>query len=194
MPAPLDINLIPQTEVVKQEEGHLVRVSTIVSIVLLVIVLGVGGVVWFNFSQVDSQNKVLLNQLADLRSKIMAQSDVEINARTLDKKYAVLTNVLNSRVYYSLLLREIKVRKPGNLTLTDLEVKGGTAHISGEADTYISISSFVNNLLNDSFVGGNPKLQKLFTAVSLNSVELSETNGRVKFFIVVSFDTSLLKP
>jgi Tfp pilus assembly protein PilN len=194
MTAPSDINLIPQTEVAQQTETHAIKLSTIISLILLVIVIGVSGVLFYIYSNLKTQNTALNDQINSLRTRINSQSAIEINARNLDKKYSTLVNIFDKRIYYSMLLTELKARKPQNLDIDGMEIKDGTVIISGKSDTYIAVSDFVNNLLNTNFSDGNPKLQKLFTSVVLNTVELSETDGRVEFLVVVSFDATFLKP
>ncbi len=194
MDIPLDINLIPQAEVQKQEEVRVTKFSTIITIFILFVTVGVTGYFLYTFSQLDTQNKGLSEQVTNLYAKINSQAKVEINARNLDKKYNSLTSIMDSRSYYSMLLTETKARKPDNLEIQGMDVKGGMATVTGKADTYIAISSFINNLLDKKFTTGNPKLQNLFTSVALNSVELASEDGRVKFLIVVNFDTTLLRP
>lgn len=188
-----DINLIPQTEVVEQQKTKAVKTSTVVSIVFLVIVALVSVYLFIVTGGIKKQISAADSSIAYLRGSINNLSLVEISARNLDKKFKVLNTLFSQRPKYSALLEEFNVRKPKEILIDSLDVKTGTMNVSGSADNYIAIAGFVNNLLNKNFDAGNSKLKEVFTAVSLNSVSLEKSTGKVRFFIVVNYSDSLLK-
>ena len=83
---------------------------------------------------------------------------------------------------------------PQTVVIEDFSITQGNAiNISGTAETYIAIAEFINALTNKEFVGGVTGLEKLFTSVSLNTVTTESNVSKIKFFIVVSFNGSLIK-
>lgn len=188
-----DINLIPQKEALEQKKTEAVKTSTIVLLVILLVVALVSAYYLVAINGIKKQIVGINSDVESLRGQITKLSQVEISARNLDKKYTVLKTLFAQRPKYSLLLEELKSRKPEELTIDSLDVKNGQTNVSGVADSYISIATFINNLVNKNFDRGNPNLKDLFTAVSLNSVSLEKATGQVKFFIVVSFDEAKLK-
>ena len=190
---PADINLIPQAEIKEQQKSKAVKGSTVFSIVLLFIVLLVGGYYYYITNDVKSQISSLESEIQVLRADITDFSDVEISARNLDKKYNVLKSLFSERLRYSLLLKELRNRKPTDLEIQSLDIKPASMNISGIADNYISIANFVNSLVTKDFEGGVEGLKGVFTSVSLNSVSLEGSTNKVKFFIVVEYDVSKLK-
>jgi len=189
-----DINLIPQTEVVEQKKTEAVKTSTVVSIVVLVLSITIGAYFLIMTSGINNQISGVNKDITALRGQITALSQVEISARNLDRKYGVLKTLFSGRSQYSLLLQEIKSRQPSDqLSIESLDVKLGQASIAGNAENYVAIASFINNIVNKNFEGGNPKLKELFTTVTLNSVSLDKATNQVKYFILVSFDESKLK-
>lgn len=188
-----DINLIPETEAYEQQRSKLVKVSTIIAIVFLVVISIVSGVLFYTTNNLNNQIKSLDVDIQNLRSEIKLMSDIEISARNLYKKYTVLQSLLNERIRYSSLVIEVRRRQPEALLVQDMDVKNGKMNISGVTNDYVSISNFVNNLLDKNFSEGNPDLKEVFTAVALNSVSLEGSTNKVKFFIVVDFDSGKLK-
>jgi Tfp pilus assembly protein PilN len=139
------------------------------------------------------QIKELDSKVEAARQRIIAKSDVEITVRNLDKKYSALKNIFSNSEKYSLLVAELKARKPSTLELTNVELKLGSISINGTAANYVSIAEYINSLLNKKFVGGTKGLEEVFTSVSLNSVNMENSKNSIAFFIVVDFDPSKLK-
>ncbi len=188
-----DINLIPQTEVVEQRKTKAVKSSTILSILILIVALGVSAFFFFTLSDLNSKIKQTDADIELLRGKIKTMSNLEVSARNLDKKYSALSMLFSGRSKYSLLLREMEARKPSDVTINNFDVKPGQVSISGFSGSYISVSTFVNNFLNKEYTGGNPDLKDMFIDVSLNSVSLDKGSNTVKFFIVVSYQDGRLQ-
>ena len=188
-----DINLIPQTEVVEQRKTKAVKSSTILSIIILIVALGVSAFFFITLSGLNSKIKQTDVDIELLRGKIKMMSNLEVSARNLDKKYSALSTLFSGRSKYSLLLREMEARKPSDVTINNFDVKPGQISISGFSGSYISVSTFVNNFLNKEYTGGNPDLKDMFIDVSLNSVSLDKGSNTVKFFIVVSYQDGRLQ-
>lgn len=180
---PETINLIPQEERIQQTKTKVVKVSTIISVVLLVIVAGVGGFFYYRVYTLRNELKELDAGVANLRSQISSLSEIEIEARNLYKKSQVLEKLFNERIYYSTLLTEFAESTPEQITVNSLGMgKDTSLSVSGRADTYNAVQEFTNQLL------GN----EVFTSVELNSVGLDTKDDRITFFIVVNYDEDLL--
>lgn len=188
-----DINLIPQTEVVEQRKSKLLASSSIVSIIFLLIGVGVSVYFYTNLSKIDSEVKKADADIESLRTKISSMSEVEIAARNLDKKYTALKELFTKRSKYSFLLKEIDSRRPSDVVIQNSDVRPGQINISGLSNSYVSLKSFLDNLVNKDFVDGNPKLKDLFTSLSLNSALLDKSNNKVRFFIVLTYQDGRLQ-
>lgn len=188
-----DLNLIPQTEVVEQQKTKAVKGSTIFSIFLLFLTILATIYFFVTTSSINNQISKLDSNIESLRTKIKGLSDIEVSSRNLGKKYMALKSLFSQRPVYSLLLKEITSRQPSEITIESLDLTPGKINVSGVSKSYISISDFVNNLLNNNFEGGNASLKSLFTQVSLNSVSLEKSSNTMKFFIVILYDEGKLK-
>jgi len=188
-----DINLIPQTEVVEQRKSKAVTSSSVISVVILLIALGISAYFFINLSRINSNIKKTDIEIESLRGKIKSMSEVEVAARNLDKKYSALRTLFSGRSKYSLLLKELEARKPGDVTIQNSDVRLGQISLSGTSGSYISVKSFMDNILNKEFNGGNPDLKDLFITLSLNSVNLDKSTNNVKFFIVITYQDGRLQ-
>jgi len=193
MTAQTDINLIPQEELTKRKKARAVKGSTVVAILILLIVLGATGFLYYTNYNTQSEINALDVEIESLRNKIKAKSQVEISARNLDKKFSSLKTLMEERENFSKLLEEMRARKPVNLSIDSMDVRETKINLSGRADNYVSIANFANNLLNQEFLEGNTELSGLFTSVSLNSVTLERSDNRVKYLIIVDFNPEILK-
>jgi len=187
------INLIPQEEVTVQQKTEAVKTSTYVTLGILVLAGLVALYFYLASNNIKKQIVQLDTDINSQRAQITKLSQVEVAARNLDKKFNVLQTLFKDRSKYSLLLEELKSRNPDELIVDSMDVKVGQATLSGSADNYIAIASFISNLMNKNFEGGNALLKDIFTSVTLNSVSLEKSTNQVKFFIVVNFDESKLK-
>ena len=187
------INLVPQEEVTEQKKSKLVRFSTVFSVILLIAVSGIGAFLIYQKNTLQAQVDALDSEVGTLRSDINSLSAIEVTARNLDQKYQVLGEMFDTRQYYSLLLEEVRTRTPDNVKVGNFNIDEASIDLNGEGSDYISVATFMNNLLDKNFEGGDPNLNSLFTSVSLNSVSLKGKEGGVTFVIVVSFDPAILK-
>lgn len=188
-----DINLLPQSEITAQTKVQAVKFSTILSIIFLVLVVAASGYIFYLNSQTKKEIAALDSQIQGYRNEITSRSAIEVTVRNLDKKFKALGNIFDRQVKYSLLMEEIRIRKPATLNLDNMDLKDGKINLNGSADNYISIAEFINNLLNKNFSGGNKNLGSVFTSVSLNSVNMENSKNKIQFFVVVDFDSKVLK-
>ena len=177
------INLIPQEERVQQTKTKVVKLSTYLAIVVLVIVAGIGGYFFYTAQTIKDKAKKLDSSIAGLRTDINKLSDIEISARNLFTKSEVLGSIFQSKVYYSRLLKALEISTPDTVTANSFGLaKDSTMSISGYAKTYNAVQDFSNKILES----------ELFTEVELNSVGLESSKDQVNFFIVVTFNEELL--
>jgi len=177
------INLIPQEERVRQVKTKVVKASTTLSILVLVLVAGVGGFFYYKVHTVRTQVKDLEHKITNLRSDINDLSKIEIDARNLYKKSTILGSIFDSRAYYSKMLEELEVSVPSGVTIKSYGLnKENAVAIAGLAQTYNQVQEFSNKLLE----------RPLFTEVTLNSVGLENNKERINFFILVAYNRELL--
>ena len=188
-----DINLLPQSEIVEQSKARAISLSAVIAIIFLALVALFSGYVFYMKSVSKKQIADLDSKISASRAQITAMADIEVTVRNLDKKYTGLQKVFTDRKKYSLLMTELRSRKPTGIGLESLDLKEGKINITGSAEDYISIADFINSLLNSKFEGGIKELQNVFTTVSLNSVSMESSKNSIQFFIVVDFDASKLK-
>jgi Tfp pilus assembly protein PilN len=188
-----DINLLPQSELVEQSKARVTSLSTVVSIIFLVLIALFSGYVIYRQGVSKKQIAELDTKINAARAQITAMADIEVTVRNLDKKYTALQKIFTDNKKYSLLMTELRSRKPSGMVLENVDLKEGKMSVNGTADNYVSIADFINSLLNKKFEGGIKDLQEVFTIVSLNSVSMESSKNTIQFFIVVDFDSSKLK-
>ncbi len=190
------INLIPQEEKKEQRKERIVKMSSVFSILLLLIVAGVSGYYWYRKSQINQAIAAQDVNIEKSRNDITSLSDIEVVARELDAKYVVLGGFFDARYRYSILLDELQKRIPSDTVAVDNFTLVGDARsaisLSGTGLDYISIARFIDTLSDQNYPGVRPGYEKLFTNVTLNSVNLDNQDLSVTYFIVVDFDSSLL--
>lgn len=183
------INLIPQQEQQEQQKSRVVKLSTIVSIAILVVVGLIAGYYYYAISVQKSAIKVYDNEITTLRSNIENLSELEIVARNLDTKYKTLRTLFSERSNYSILLTEFNNRIPENVEVDSLSMDlDNKFTITGSGSDYLAISAFVNSLKEEKLTPDT--LNGLFTGVSLNSVNLDRSTGNANYFVVVDYDRS----
>jgi Tfp pilus assembly protein PilN len=187
------INLIPQEEVKEQSKEKAVRVSTILSILILVVVCAVSAYFLFVKMALNAQINSVNAELGTLRSQINSQASLEVLVRNLDKRYSTLNSILKDRVYYSALLEELAARSPAGIEVTNFDFHDKVLNLSGTASNYQIFADFMTNLLDKNYPTGNPALKGLFTNVQLSGLSLLGSSNSVSYSIQVTFDDSLLK-
>ncbi len=188
------INLIPQREKVEQQKTQIVKVSTVFSVLILVIVGLIAGYFFYQTSRIKKQTASLNEAINVTRGEIVNLSQIEISARNLGKKYQTLTSIFEGRVYYSLLAEELLRRTPPSVKIENLTIGyQQEITVSGTGTDYLAISQFVNRLTEKLASQDVSHKDNIFTDVTLNTVNLEAQTGRVRYFIVVKFDKELLK-
>lgn len=186
------INLIPQEELREQVQVQVVKASTIVMIVLLVVVAGISGYLFYTTTKLEEEIAAHEQASEGLRTQIQSLADIEIVTRNLDKKYRALSSIFSEKVYYSILADELRKRAPGYVTIADFSMRGAELSLSGEGSNYIAISEFLSNLTEPTEAIVTPGLEELFFNVTLNSVTLDSRSSNVKYFITAEFDLGML--
>ena len=191
---PESINLVPSHEKSQQQKEKLVKVGTVVAVILLFISIIVAGFYLYKINKLKETSKTLDSDIEVLRSDIKKLADIEISGRNLYTKFLTLKLVFENRLYYSFLLEELQKRVPSDVFIESLTASRlGELSISGSASNYLSIAKFINTLTDQKFSLAGKGLEKLFTDVKLNSVNLDVQTDSAKFFIVVSYDGKVLK-
>jgi len=191
---PESINLVPTHEKSQQQRVKLVKTGTILAVVLLILTVGVSGFYFYQISKFEETSKTLDLDIETIRSDIKKLSDIEISGRNLYTKFQTLKLVFENRVYYSLLLDELQKRVPSDVSIESLTAsQPEELSISGSASNYLSIAKFINTITDIKFSSAGKDLDKLFTDVKLNSVNLDLQTNTAKFFIVVSYNGKILK-
>ena len=191
---PESINLVPSHEKSQQQKEKLVKVGTVVAVILLFISIIVAGFYLYKINKLKETSKTLDSDIEVLRSDIKELADIEISGRNLYTKFLTLKLVFENRLYYSFLLEELQKRVPSDVFIESLTASRlGELSISGSASNYLSIAKFINTLTDQKFSLAGKGLEKLFTDVKLNSVNLDVQTDSAKFFIVVSYDGKVLK-
>lgn len=186
------LNLIPQQEIQEQTQTKVLKLSTILSVLILIAVSGVSAYFIYYTTSLKSQTKSEQDKITSLRNDIASMSEIEVSARNLDKKYLTLQGMLSKRAYFSKLMREIRARKPSEIHIESFTVlKENKFSISGQAQTYIVITQFGNNLLSGDYAAGDPALAGVFKSIVLNQVDLSQS-GKVEFAMTIEFDPAKL--
>ena len=178
------INLIPQQEVVAQRKTKWIKLSTVMSVLILVIVGGVSAYVFYTTLNLRSDIKEHDTKISSLRTQIQGLSDIEIKARNLDQKYTAIANLLDTRSYYSEMLETLRGQTPEGVEVDTFTFgREGAINLSGSGESYLAISDFIEQLLSTD----------LFTEVIINSVTLEPSTNRAKFFLLVSYDVEVIK-
>jgi Tfp pilus assembly protein PilN len=186
------INLIPEEEIQEQQKVKSVKITTVLTIIILVVVALASAALFYYTFGLRRQKNQLESDVQGLRTEIDSRKTFEIEARNLSKKVNGLSSILDKRVHYSLLLEELAARKPEALKITGLTVKDGSFTLSGNSNSYLVLSTFMNNLGNKKFDQGSKNLQPLFTAIHLQSVNLSDNKKDITFALTIKYDSSLL--
>jgi len=186
------VNLIPDQEVQEQTQKKVVKLSSLFSILILVVTSGVSAYFIYQTTNFTNLVKKEDDKITSLRGQIQNMANIEVTARNLGKKYIAIKELLEGRPYYSLLMEEFRARKPAEIYIRNFSIlKDNKIAISGQAQTYITITTFGNNLLSRDFAPGNPKLSSLFKSIILNQVDLSQ-GGMVDFSMTIDYDPSVL--
>jgi Tfp pilus assembly protein PilN len=183
----LDINLLTKEERQEQIKNKVVKTSSVLAVIFLIIV---GFASAYFFAQIQSLKSKIKQEdqtIETMRSQIEKMAPVEITARNLYQKYTIIKGIFSGRVYTSYLLRHFESKIPGGVTVdTFTPEKETDISITGNAPNYIAVSDFLKNLIAKEDV-------QVFTSARLSSVTLNSADRTVKFAIVISYDPEVLK-
>jgi Tfp pilus assembly protein PilN len=176
------IELVPkELEAEKKKVGLLRSVRLIGFVFLGAAILAIALlylVVNSRSSSLDSLNQ----QISDKESRIAEMAETEEKVITLATKNTLLTKILATRSYYSLLLEALQRSIPVGVDVSDLITVGEKARLSGSVQSYLSLDSFLRSLV-DPAKGGT-----LFEEVSLTSVSYDATTGEAEFTAEVTLE------
>src|SRR4030066_1015946 len=111
------VNLIPSEERDEQTKTKVVKFSTTLTIILLIIVCGVGGFYFYQNYKIKKEISSLDTNITKLRTEINNLSNIEINARNLYKKSSTLKGIFDNRLLYSKILINLQERPPANVLI-----------------------------------------------------------------------------
>lgn len=181
------INLIPQTEVKEQTKSKVVKMSTVLSILLLIVASAGSFYLFYEVQQLKEENTSIEGDIENLRKNIQDLSSIEITTRNLDKKHRSLKDMFASRLYYSDMLLELRLRTPAGINLRSFSLRGDDEiNLSGKANDYVTVSRFTSNLLEAAAEGSD--IRNPFSSVTLNAVSLDSQDNTVNFAVTVGYN------
>ena len=177
---PAGINLTPPQEIKRQKTQYVVGASTKLSILLFIILLGVGTFFFYKSYTLKNQIVGLDTQKADLIQQRESMREVEDYAKKLSGKYFLLQKYLESRLKYSSVMLEFLARVPDGLLLENVgfEGTGKRARVSGTSADIVRVSSFINRLSKDGNASSESAVnlsgKNAFMDVRLDSLNVEE--------------------
>lgn len=186
-----DIDLIPLEERVQQEHENTTKHFIIfgISAFFIVIVVFIGLSLYTK--NLDKTISELKSSVDSKKTLIIEKSDIEVTIRNLDLKTASLSNILQNKNYYSILLAEIAKRVPETVGINTIDTsQESLINISGTAKDYVSLAKFLNSLTLNSSTSTSANI---FKQVSISSVTLDPFSSDAKFNLNVTIEPSLLK-
>ena len=182
-----DINLLTKEEKVEQIQEKVVKVSSVLTVLLLLVVSGFSAKYYFEASDLK---KLILSEdqkIETARDKINSMKSTEVLSRNLSKKQEVLREILDNRLYYSELLSQFYERIPSGVGVKSLSFTDkASITLSGTASNYLLVSDFLKNL-------NNSDAENIFQSATLSSVKLNASSSTVDYSLVVGFDKERLK-
>ncbi len=177
-----EIELIPkEVALARREERRLFtfRVAGFAFLGLTLVVLAI------LLSLIGGQTLLLNNlqrQVSTKEERIADLVEIEKKVTGLANKNNTLTQVFNTRSYYSVLLAAIKKSIPQGVVVTHLSTDQTTPMVntSGTIRSYSELALFLKNLV-DPTKGGS-----LFTEAGIQSVILDPTTGKAKFTVDIT--------
>lgn len=186
-----NIDLIPLEERIQQEHEKTRKEFIIFSVSVFVIVLIIFIGLSLYTKNLDEKIAELKSSVDSKKTLIIEKSDIEVTIRNLDAKTASLSNILQNKNYYSILLDEIAKRVPKTVGINTIDTSQvSQVNISGTAKDYVSLAKFLNSLTQNQ--SSSPSAN-IFKEVSISSVTLDPFSSDAKFNLNVTIEPSLLK-
>ncbi|OGC50117.1 hypothetical protein A2716_01475 [candidate division WWE3 bacterium RIFCSPHIGHO2_01_FULL_40_23] len=190
------IDLIPQEERIKRGKQKAQKAGLIIAFILFFLSGALSVGLYFYTREVDEKISLAKSSVEAKKAKIQDKAAVEISIRNLDAKYKVLSNILHTRLYYSLLLEELSQRIPQSVNVNTLDSStADTVSLTGTSSDYISLAKFLNSLSDPNLASpsATPKDKNMFTNIAINSVTLDPLTAEARFNLTINLDTELLK-
>lgn len=186
-----NIDLIPLEERIQQEQEKTRKEFIIFSVSVFAIVLIIFTGLSLYTKNLDEKISELKSSVESKKTLIIEKSDIEVTIRNLDAKTASLSNILQNKNYYSILLDEIAKRVPKTVGINTIDTSQvSQVNISGTAKDYVSLAKFLNSLTQNQ---SSSESAKLFKEVSISSVTLDPFSSDAKFNLNVTIEPTLLK-
>ncbi len=172
------LQLLPETrkklDIKIPGENRLISIG----VVLLIIVLGLSGGLWFYGNSLAAQVSDADAQLAQLEKE--RDKKGEQNLLILSKQIAITNQVLQKHTYWSTGLSKLESALQNNIQFKSFSSNIGeeSLNVHALADNYATIARQLAALVADDAVAD----------VSLNGVN-ALTNGRLDFTVKVNFDS-----
>lgn len=187
------INLLTQEEKSQQFKSKAVKFSSVFSVFLVIVVSLVSGFYFFKATSLRTQIKNKEEEIQAARGDITSMESVEILARTLYKKYLVLKDIFENRVFYSDLLSDFNSRIPEGVTVESFAFdRDNTIVIRGTAENWLLVSDFLANF-NESGSDSRTEATPLFTKAYLGSAKLDTGSSKTEYNIVIVYDPEAVK-
>ncbi len=182
-----NINLLTKEEKIDQFKSKAVKASTVFTIILM---LAVGGLSFYYYGKARALKSSITsagNRISNARGKIDDMSETEIVARNLYKKYSVISDIFDERIRFSSLFDHFDSKVPSGVFISSLNFRGaGEINISGDANNYILVSQFLDNLNSDDEA-------QIFSEANLSSASLNATDRSVSFSISITYDSDIIR-
>jgi len=188
------INLIPDQELNIQKQDKAIKMSSVVTVLLLLSVLGIAGYYYYETDKLNQEINSTNMRIENQRQQITALSSTEIIARNLFKKFSSLKDIYTKRNKYSIVLDEFFKRTTQGIKIDDFSVDpSGKVTITGSGDNYLIVAKFMKDITDSEYPTATTQYKNLFKTVTLNSVNLENAENRASFSLVVDYDASLIK-
>jgi hypothetical protein len=177
------IDLTPPQEIKKQKTQYVVGFTTIVSILIFLVLAGVGSYYFYRSYTVKNQIAEAVKQSDELAKQRESMKGIEDYSKRLSGKFFVLQKYLKTRVKYSSVMLEIISRVPNGLTLESIGMESGSkrARLTGASKDVVQVSAFVNRLAKEGKSSSESSTEldgkKAFTDVRLESLQLDKESS-----------------
>ena len=173
------IELIPKEVTAVKERAKISHRFLVFSIVFFVLSLATSSALLFYKQDRTSHLESVEEETALQGAGIAQFADIEKKVLGLGAKSSAIPQILSQRDYFSVVLSSVKNSRPSGVVVTGLAMSEDETEvtINGETFNYSELANFLDNLV------GSGKGGVLFTQVSLTSVNLKASSGKVSFII-----------